>query len=64
MQKHTAASKTAWMMRGTGDIVQTIPPSAVKPADVEVSSEANFQVLCSYNWQKDGRAIIVPGISH
>jgi hypothetical protein len=64
MAQRTAASKTAWMMRGAGGLVQTIPPSAVKPADAEVSSEANFQVLCSYNWQKDGRTIFVPGISH
>jgi hypothetical protein len=64
MQRGAAAAWTAetlWMKSGTGKLIETIPLSAVKPSDTTVSSEAGFEVLCSYNWHKNGNAIFVPG---
>ncbi|PVH92136.1 geranylgeranyl pyrophosphate synthetase [Periconia macrospinosa] len=55
------ASKTAWMLRGTGKMVHSIPASTIQPASAEVSSESGFEVLCGYNWHEDEKTISVPG---
>jgi hypothetical protein len=56
----TLASKTAWMLRDTGTLVNTIASTSLESDSTEVSSKAGFETLCSYNWQMDG-TIFVPG---
>ncbi|CAO2652933.1 Nn.00g023440.m01.CDS01 [Neocucurbitaria sp. VM-36] len=56
-----ATSKTAWMTRDTNELVRTILPTSLQSDDIKVSSELGFETLCSYNWQIDGNAILVPG---
>ncbi|KAF1843589.1 uncharacterized protein K460DRAFT_378702 [Cucurbitaria berberidis CBS 394.84] len=49
------------MTKDTGQLVHTILPTSLEPDSITVSSDLGFQTLCSYNWQKDGKAILVPG---
>ncbi|KAF2811985.1 uncharacterized protein BDZ99DRAFT_441037 [Mytilinidion resinicola] len=60
-KKPTAASKTAWMLKGTGEVVRTIASASLEADDATVSSELSFELLCSYNWQRNRKAILVPG---
>ncbi|KAL6711046.1 hypothetical protein ACN47E_006921 [Coniothyrium glycines] len=57
----TAASKTAWMTKDTDRVLQTIQHDSLQPHDSSISSVGGFDVLCTYNWQIDGKAICVPG---
>ncbi|PVI00870.1 hypothetical protein DM02DRAFT_654999 [Periconia macrospinosa] len=52
-----------WMRYGCGKLISEIDQTIVEPAEVEVTSEAGYELLCSYNWQDDEEqaSIIVPG---
>lgn len=62
--KGKAASKTAWMKKDIGELVATIACGSITACSGEVTSRNGFDVMCSYNWQIDGKAILVPGADH
>ncbi|KAK2049097.1 hypothetical protein LZ31DRAFT_489347 [Colletotrichum somersetense] len=59
------ANQRAWLwkqIRRPTDPVHTIVQSAIVPSTTAVSSEAGYQLVCSYNWQRGKpRKIQVPG---
>ncbi|KAH7350250.1 hypothetical protein BKA66DRAFT_541509 [Pyrenochaeta sp. MPI-SDFR-AT-0127] len=60
-QRAGGASKTAWMLKDAGELIQMLTSTSLEPDSTAVSSELVFETLCSYNWQDDGTAILVPG---
>lgn len=50
------------MMKNTDTLVHTISAISLEPDDTAVTSNTRFETLCSYNWLKDGSAIVVPGM--
>ncbi|KAH6638502.1 geranylgeranyl pyrophosphate synthetase [Boeremia exigua] len=51
----------SWVMKNTNALISTMSADTLREDEVEVSSKLGFDTLCTYNWLKDGSAILVPG---
>ncbi|MCJ1475563.1 hypothetical protein MMC13_004226 [Lambiella insularis] len=44
------ADKTAWLTKGTGEMLKTFEQIELEASSSEVTSTAGFDLLCTYNW--------------
>lgn len=61
-RRNGGVNKDEWILKNTGNLLESIVVGEVKPRPSPVGSESGFESVCSYSWSSvSGSTIYVPG---